>query len=83
MNTEKEGFDMTYEQCLSDVIEMNEDDYIKCIRSSLKASKVFLKRRSKDSHVNLYSFKSMESKYRHTVCFRPICVCYVHRIIHK
>ena len=55
MNTEKEGFDMTYEQFLSDVIEMNEDDYIKCIRSSLKASKVFLKRRPKDIRVNLYS----------------------------
>ena len=55
MNTEKEGFDMTFEQFLSDVIEMNEDDYIKCIRSSLKASKVFLKRRPKDIRVNLYS----------------------------
>ena len=55
MNTEKEGFDMTYEQFLSDVIEMNEDDYIKCIRSSLKASKVFLKRSPKDIRVNLYS----------------------------
>ena len=55
MNTEKEGFDMTYEQFLSDVIEMNEDDYIKCIRSSLKTSKVFLKRRPKDIRVNVYS----------------------------
>ena len=55
MNTEKEGFDMTFEQFLSDVIEMNEDNYIKCIRTSLKASKVFLKRRPKDIRVNLYS----------------------------
>ena len=54
MNTEKEGFEMTYEQFLSDVIEMNEDDYIKCIRSSLKASKVFLKKRPIDIRVNLY-----------------------------
>ena len=46
---------MTFEQFLSDIIEMNKDVYIKCIRSSLKASKVFLKRRPKDIRVNLYS----------------------------
>lgn len=55
MNTEKEGFDMTFEQFLSDGIEMSEEDYIKCIRSSLKAPKVFLKRTPKDIRVNMYN----------------------------
>ncbi|XP_060561861.1 uncharacterized protein LOC132721554 [Ruditapes philippinarum] len=55
MNNEKDGLHMSYEQFLADFAEMSEEDYIKCIRSSLKASKVFLKREPKDIRVNLYN----------------------------
>ena len=34
---------------------MDFDDYIKCIRSSLKAPKVFLKRKTKDMRINLFN----------------------------
>ena len=34
---------------------MDFDDYIKCIRRSLKAPKVFLKRKTKDMMINLFN----------------------------
>ena len=34
---------------------MDFDDYIKCIRSSLKAPKVFLERKTKDMGINLFN----------------------------
>ena len=34
---------------------MDFDDYMKCIRSSLKAPKVFLKRKTKDMRINLFN----------------------------
>ena len=34
---------------------MDFEDYIKCIRSSLKAPKVFLKRKTKDMRINLFN----------------------------
>merc|ERR1712226_1471785 len=52
LNIEKEGFDMTYEDFLENVVQLNEDEYIKCIRSSLKSPKVFLKRSPKDIRIN-------------------------------
>ena len=55
MNSEKDGYDMTYEQFLKDVVNMTEDEYIKCIRSSLNSSKVFLKRTPSEIRVNLYN----------------------------
>ena len=61
MNTEKDGFDVTYEQFLSEVLEISKEDYIKCIRSSLKASKVFLKRTPKDIRLNLYNDKVLKA----------------------
>ena len=59
MNTEKDGFDCTYEQFLGGILKINEEDYIKCIRSSLKAAKVFLKRSPKDIRLNLYNDKAL------------------------
>lgn len=55
MNDEKDGYDMTYEEFLSNVAQMSEDDYIKCICSSLKTPKVFLKRKPSEIRVNLYN----------------------------
>ncbi|KAH3799437.1 hypothetical protein DPMN_153045 [Dreissena polymorpha] len=44
INDQKDGYDITYEEFLKPVVQMPEAEYIKCIRSSLAASKVFLKR---------------------------------------
>ena len=46
MNEYKENVDMTFEEFLEHVAKMDFDDYIICIRSSLKAPKVFLKRKT-------------------------------------
>lgn len=37
MNSEKDGYDLSYEQFLRTVSQMSEDDYIKCIRRSLNS----------------------------------------------
>ncbi|WAQ97355.1 hypothetical protein MAR_030045 [Mya arenaria] len=55
MNDEKHGYNMSFENFLTDIAQMNEDDYIKCIRSSLNSSKVFLKRNPNEIRENLYN----------------------------
>ena len=45
MNEYKDNVDMTFEEFLENFAKMDFDDYIKCIRSSLKAPRVFLKRK--------------------------------------
>ena len=48
MNEYKDNVDMTFEEFLENIAKMDFDDYIRCIRSSLKAAKVFLKRKTKE-----------------------------------
>ena len=48
-----DGTDETFQEFLSD-LNMNEDDYVKAIRSSLKSAKVFLKRTPAEIRVNGY-----------------------------
>ena len=55
MNEEKNGYDMTYEQFLKSVVKLSEEEYIKCIRSSLTTSKVFMKRNPDEIRINLYN----------------------------
>ena len=55
MNEYKDNVDMTFEEFLENVAKMDFEDYIKCIRSSLKAPKVFLKRKTKDMRINLFN----------------------------
>ncbi|XP_053402924.1 uncharacterized protein LOC123548901 [Mercenaria mercenaria] len=55
MNDEKDGYSMSYEKFLTNVVQMSEEDYIKCIRSSLNSPKVFLKRHPSEIRVNLYN----------------------------
>ena len=55
MNSQQNGYDITYEEFLNNVVQMSEEDYIKCIRSSLNSSKVFLKRHPNEIRVNLYN----------------------------
>jgi hypothetical protein len=45
---------MTYEQFLSEVIEITEEDYIKVILSTLNGPKVFLERKPLEICVNPY-----------------------------
>lgn len=53
--TKKNGYDISYETFLTTVVQMGEEDYIRCIRSSLNSSKVFLKRNPNEIRVNLYN----------------------------
>ena len=46
---------MSYETFLVDTVKLSEEEYIKCIRSSLQGPKVFLKRRPSEIRVNLYN----------------------------
>ena len=55
MNEYKDNVDMTCKEFLENIAKMDFDDYIKCIRSSLKAPKVFLKRKTKDMRINLFN----------------------------
>ena len=55
MNEYKDNVDMTFEEFLENIAKMDFEDYIKCIRSSLKAPKVFSKRKTKDMRINLFN----------------------------
>ena len=55
MNEYKDNVHMTFEEFLENIAKMDFEDYIKCIRSSLKAPKVFLKRKTKDMRINLFN----------------------------
>ncbi|XP_076105470.1 uncharacterized protein LOC143073656 [Mytilus galloprovincialis] len=45
---------MTYDMFLDDVLQMNDENYIKAIRSNLSGPKVFLKRKPSEVRVNGY-----------------------------
>ena len=47
MNEYNDNVDMTFEEFLENIAKMDFDDYIRCIRISLKAPKVFLKQKQK------------------------------------
>ena len=53
MNEYKNNVDMTFEEFLENIAKMDFDDYILCIRSSLKAPKVLLKRKTKEMRTKL------------------------------
>ncbi|XP_062616288.1 uncharacterized protein LOC134278001 [Saccostrea cucullata] len=55
LNDMKNGCDLPYKELLSTVLKISEEDYIKCIRSSLRGPKVFLKRNPCDMRVNSYN----------------------------
>ena len=46
--------DMTFEEFLSDILHITEEDYIKCARNSLSGAKVFLQRKPYEVRVNPY-----------------------------
>ncbi|KAK3097672.1 hypothetical protein FSP39_011969 [Pinctada imbricata] len=55
INKYKDGMNFSYDQFLHEVVNMPEDEYIKCIRSSINGPKVFLKRMPSDVRVNMYN----------------------------
>ena len=55
MNECKENDDMPFEEFLEKIAKMDFEDYICCIRSSLKAPKVFLKRKVKEMRINPFN----------------------------
>ena len=56
MNENKDN-DVSFAEFLETVAKMTFEDYIKCIRSSLNAPKVFLKRAPNEMRVNLFNAK--------------------------
>ena len=56
MNENKDN-DVSFAEFLDTVAKMTFEDYIKCIRSSLNAPKVFLKRAPNEMRVNLFNVK--------------------------
>ena len=57
MNEYKDTVDMTFEEFLEKVPKMNFEDYRRCIKSSLNAPKVFLKRKPNEMRINLFNGK--------------------------
>ena len=57
MNEYKDTVDMKLEEFLENVAKMNFEDYIRCIKSSLNAPKVFLKRKPNETKINLFNGK--------------------------
>ena len=55
MNEYKNVTDITFDEFLEQVAKMNLENYIKCIRSSLRAPKIFLKRKPNQKRVNLFN----------------------------
>ena len=57
MNEYKDTEGMSFNEFLEKVVKMDFDEYIKCIRSSLKAPNVFLKRKPNEMRINLFNGK--------------------------
>ena len=57
MNECKDTEGMSFDEFLEKVAKMEFDEYVKCIRSSLKAPKVFLDRKPNEMRVNLFNGK--------------------------
>lgn len=55
LNEYKDGCNLDYDSFLENVIKMSQEDYIKCIRASLKSPKIFLKRSPSEMRVNYYN----------------------------
>ena len=57
MNECKDTEGMSFDEFLKKVAKMEFDEYVKCIRSSLKAPKVFLDRKPNEMRINLFNGK--------------------------
>ena len=52
---------MSYDQFLKEIVELPEAEYIKCIRSTLTTTKLFLERQPEDIRLNLYNEAVLEA----------------------
>ena len=59
MNEYKDNVNITFEEFLKNIAKMDFEDYISCIRSSLKAPKVFLKRTPEEMRISLFNQKTL------------------------
>ena len=57
MNEQKNGYEICCERFLKEVVNLPQEKYIKCIRSTLNSTKVFFERKPKNVCVNLYNEK--------------------------
>ena len=55
MNEFQENVEMTFNDFLNKIAKMDFEDYIRCIRSTLRAPKVFLKRKPQEMRINLFN----------------------------
>ena len=55
MNQFQDNVEMTFDDFLNKIAKMDFEDYIRCIRSSLRAPKVFLKRKPQEMRINLFN----------------------------
>ena len=55
MNEFQENVEMTFDDFLNKIAKMDFEDYIRCIRSSLRAPKVFLRRKPQEMRINLFN----------------------------
>ncbi|XP_069109201.1 uncharacterized protein [Argopecten irradians] len=55
LNEFKDGYNMSFHEFLQLIVQMDEQEYIKCIRASLKCPKIFLKRNPAEIRVNYYN----------------------------
>ena len=55
MNDYKDLSEMAFDDFLEQVAKMDLEEYIKCIRSSLRAPKIFLKRNPNEMRINLFN----------------------------
>ncbi|KAK3087854.1 hypothetical protein FSP39_011503 [Pinctada imbricata] len=55
INKYKDGMNFSYDQFLREVADMPEDEYIKCVRSSINSPKIFVKRTPSEIRVNMYN----------------------------
>ena len=85
MNEYKDNVDMTFEEFLENIAKMDFEDNISCIRSSLKAPKVFLNRKPKEMRINFFNEKillawkaNLDIKiFLEPYCCAPYIVCYI------
>ena len=55
MNEFQENVEMTFDDFLNKIAKMDFEDYIRCIRSLLRAPKVFLRRKPQEMRINLFN----------------------------
>lgn len=81
LNELKKGVDMDFTTFLES-LNIDEERYYLAVRSSLSSKKVFLKRAVDEIRIN-GSTAVLESQHGPAICFGPLCLCDVHRILYR